>query len=924
MFKPYVQVVKVHILVLDDEELSTAYSGAAALIYPSQYEGFGLPILEAQRSGCPVIACRNSSIPEVAAETVYYVDEVDVSQMREALREIQNPEVRQRLLAQGIENTKRFSWKKTGEKLYQGIMEILHCVQEIPLNQTDAINTASRLIQYLNRQSVKGKLLGDTISRLERLYLGKEPYDYLAVLKYEDYLVAELPEFLDLLLKSIGNLDDCDSMMLYLLGLAFEGKGEIKEALGAYSGALKLPPEERLIFNYRARLGYRAAELAYRLGELNTAKKFITGVVLDCQNDHEEAIALLFKINKEIGQLKSSRQDLLSPRLTPARIQDTADTPLVSVIVSAYNSEEYMRGLLDDLEAQTIAGQTEIIVIDSGSEQNERAIVESYQRQYPNIRYLRTEQRETVYAAWNRAILMARGKYLTNANTDDRHAPDAFEIMVNTLEEQADVGVVYGDCAVTRKKNTTLVDGPITGRFRWPDFDRRLLFQVCFIGPQPMWRRSLHNQYGLFDEHMQSAGDYEFWLRISDKTRFVHIPRILGLYLMAEQSIEHRQSSLSVAEAQEARQRYWLSRNESIPPSLGSVFLENYQAAPSNGKNLPLVSVIVPTYNRPKELAIALQSIANQTYPSVEAIVINDGGKDVASVLHQFEKRLSIQYKRQDKNRGAGAARNAGLTLAKGKYIAFLDDDDVYRPEHLFTLVAELETNRSIIAAYSDALQVVLEQTGEKIKVVSKEVFYSMDFSPELLLVRNYIPNLCLMFRRDALDLTGLFDEQMPALEDWEWLIRLSKVGPFCHIPVVTSEYGVRQREKSRNILAASDIASLYRKIYETHPAYSSKQVQEARKMYYRTMTGQALDMLEPQEPKPIIPSDGRAIETLQLLLDSDDLAEALTRYEDRLDSELLTLVQENMKTARADGNLELAEGLSSLADYIDELLKQS
>jgi len=199
-----------------------------------------------------------------------------------------------------------------------------------------------------------------------------------------------------------------------------------------------------------------------------------------------------------------------------------------------------------------------------------------------------------------------------------------------------------------------------------------------------------------------------------------------------------------------------------------------------------------------------------------------------------------------------------------------------------------------------------------------------MDFSPELLLVRNYIPNLCLMFRRDALDLTGLFDEQMPALEDWEWLIRLSKVGPFCHIPVVTSEYVVRQREKSRNILAVSDIASLYRKIYETHPAYSSKQVQEARKMYYRTMTGQALDMLEPQEPKPVIPSNGRAIETLQLLLDSDDLAEALTRYEDRLDSELLALVQENMKTARADGNLELAEGLSALADYIDELLKQS
>lgn len=922
MFKPFVQGVKVHILVLNDDELSTAYSGAVALVYPSQYEGFGLPILEAQRSGCPVITCRNSSLPEVAGDAVYFTDEVDVAQMREALEEIQKPDVRNRLLALGVENTKRFSWHTTGQKLYSALQEIRQTIEGTPLKPTDAINTVGRLVQYLNRQSFKGKLLGEKLNQLEKCFMGKIPFNYLAILECEDKLISELPEFLDQLLSHIDRLDDCDSLLLYVIGLAFEGKGSLNEALGAYSGALKMPPDEKLIWNYRVRVGYRAADLAYRLGEFSLAKKTLTNVVLELQSDHEGAIALLFKVNKELGELKSSNQDLISPQLKPSPGRNFQDTPLVSVLVSAYNAEEYMSGLLDDLEAQTIAGHTEIIIIDSGSTQNERAIVETYQKQYPNIQYLRTDKRESVYAAWNRAVKVARGKYLTNANTDDRHAPDAFEVMVNELEEQPDVGVVYGDCAVTYKKNTTLVQGPISGRFRWPDFNRRLLFQVCFVGPQPMWRRSLHDQFGLFDERMQSAGDYEFWLRISEKVRFHHIPRILGLYLLDEKSIEHRQSSLSIAEAQEARQRYWKNRGEDLPPALGPVFLENYQSPPKTDKKLPLVSVIVPTYNRPKELAAALQSIVNQTYSPVEVIVINDGGKDIELVIQRFEKKLPVIYINQPENRGAGASRNAGMAMAKGKYIAFLDDDDQYRPEHLYMLVAELETNPGIVAAYTDALQIAVEQNGEKSKVIFKDVYYSIDFSPQLLMVRNYIPNLCLAFRREALDLTGLFDEQMTALEDWEWLIRLSKVGPFRHIPVVTAEYIVRQKEKSRNILATEEIAVLYKRIYSAYPECSSKQVQAARRRFYKTMTGRELDLSDSEE-RVTAKSNGRAVETLQLLLDSDDLAQSLIRYEDRLDSDLLQLVLENAETARADGNHELAEGLSDLAEYIDTLLHQ-
>jgi glycosyltransferase involved in cell wall biosynthesis len=124
--------------------------------------------------------------------------------------------------------------------------------------------------------------------------------------------------------------------------------------------------------------------------------------------------------------------------------------PLVSALVSTYNSARFIDGCLADLEAQTIADQMEIIVVDSASEEGEGAIVNRWQERYPNILYTRTERREPVYAAWNRAIRMARGTYLTNANTDDRHKANAFERMSRVLDMRPDVALVYADVVEPR------------------------------------------------------------------------------------------------------------------------------------------------------------------------------------------------------------------------------------------------------------------------------------------------------------------------------------------------------------------------------------------------------------------------------------------------------------------------------------------
>ncbi len=121
--KQYAPDSNIYHLQLDDRELSIAYAGAVALVYPSKYEGFGLPIVEAFSSGCPVITCPNASIPEVAGEAAIYVFDDDIDGMAEALCEVQKPQVRAALIAAGLEQVKQFSWAKMGNVVQSVLIE---------------------------------------------------------------------------------------------------------------------------------------------------------------------------------------------------------------------------------------------------------------------------------------------------------------------------------------------------------------------------------------------------------------------------------------------------------------------------------------------------------------------------------------------------------------------------------------------------------------------------------------------------------------------------------------------------------------------------------------------------------------------------------------------------------------------------------
>jgi len=191
-----------------------------------------------------------------------------------------------------------------------------------------------------------------------------------------------------------------------------------------------------------------------------------------------------------------------------------------------------------------------------------------------------------------------------------------------------------------------------------------------------------------------------------------------------------------------------------------------------NARENPLISVIIPTYNRGWIIKEAVDSVLVQDYVNFELIVVDDGSTDnTHDILNSYQKNFLVL---RQNNKGVSAARNRGLAAASGRFIAFLDSDDFWLPQKLSRQVDFFHSNPDALICQTEEIWIrnnVRVNPKKRHKKPSGMIFES---SLSLCLVS---PS-AVMIKRNLFEEVGLFDETLPACEDYDLWLRISCLHP--------------------------------------------------------------------------------------------------------------------------------------------------
>ena len=212
--------------------------------------------------------------------------------------------------------------------------------------------------------------------------------------------------------------------------------------------------------------------------------------------------------------------------------------------------------------------------------------------------------------------------------------------------------------------------------------------------------------------------------------------------------------------------------------------------------NGPLVSVIIPTYNRADTVSQTIDSVLKQTYPNVEVIVIDDGSKDnTQHVLSGYGSRIRNIHQ---ENAGQMVARNRGSREARGEIISFLDSDDLWLPNCLERHVKVLQRAPAEVPCslangwlnFADGREMTSFQNSHLISSLDEGLCFNM---PDILATRFVMFCQFIAIRREALEKTRGFDEDLKFMEDYALPLRLSVLGPWAFIsePLVIWRQGL-------------------------------------------------------------------------------------------------------------------------------------
>lgn len=184
-----------------------------------------------------------------------------------------------------------------------------------------------------------------------------------------------------------------------------------------------------------------------------------------------------------------------------------------SIYCSIFKGEKFIQGYIEDMLRQTIFCDIEFILLNGASPENEEQYILPLLNKYSNIKYIKLDSDPGLYQCWNIAVRHCSSDIIGNWNIDDRKSPNSIEILYNKLANKPNVDVVYGITYVSYVPNEKYEYNEYNAIYPYLPHSLENLLRNNSPHCMPLWRKSLHDRFGYFDESYISAADGEFWLR---------------------------------------------------------------------------------------------------------------------------------------------------------------------------------------------------------------------------------------------------------------------------------------------------------------------------------------------------------------------------------------------------------------------------
>lgn len=511
----------------------------------------------------------------------------------------------------------------------------------------------------------------------------------------------------------------------------------------------------------------------------------------------------------------------------PDKMKDQVK-PLVSVVVTCYNYGQYIEEAVNSVLNQTYQ-HFELIIVNDGSTDDSLIKIKQLIATNQKKKIILVDQANSGQPAISRnnGIKQARGQYILCLDADDMLAPDILLDTVSLLNENSEIAIAYTD-----RHDFDGVDQVVYAA----EFDPQKLRYQNQISYCALYRKEVWESIGGYRTNVRGLEDWDFWIAAAArgfKATRIPKPHLLyrrhdtGLFQDALNNQQQRIAQIFVNNSEMYSSQEVAEARSVLDTTGEKQAVESIQKKQNDN---PLVSIIVPTYNRPELLINALNSIVRQDYPNWQALVVNDAGEDVEKIALSADPKGRVIYQCHPVNKGLPAARNTGLRKSSGEVICYLDDDDEFLEDHLSTIVSALNECKELLV-YTDAEYVYKDCDDKSSKVLGTDERYKdMEYSRSTLLANNYIPVNSIAHRRELLGRCGYFDESFSAFEDWELWLRYSEVTDFYHIHKSTVCVIQSSAESSMLFRQKRNYPALIKRLFSMYPV-DSADIKNARNL---------------------------------------------------------------------------------------------